>query len=220
MEVDEAMQALVDFDARLDEIYALYLDAGRALELLADDLQKNQLNSLRRTINHLDGPKSIEEIDCCHILIGSGDPDDPNSILLHDVTQGEYKRRNRSGGSNHVSIGRFSIISIYSFWEDQYRGRFAEAIGVPKNSIKENVFGDIRLLRNSIVHHAGIAKKDIGKCLVFHWFSEGDTIIINNESMKAVVREIRLGLDNLSLTHLGKSANLARRIGWGGFRRL
>ena len=41
--------------------------------------------------------------------------------------------------------------------------------------VRDDLLGDIRLLRNDIVHHGGIATKaNSGRCKILQWFNDGD----------------------------------------------
>jgi hypothetical protein len=50
---------------------------------------------------------------------------------------------------------------LYQYWDDKYRGSIEKAARLPKDSIKSNVWGDIRNLRRSIIHKRGIAIDDV-----------------------------------------------------------
>ena len=51
--------------------------------------------------------------------------------------------------------------------------------------------GDLRLLRNSIIHNKGIADADIGKCKVIKKFAPGDVIALNKSDMNQIIRAIK-----------------------------
>jgi hypothetical protein len=50
--------------------------------------------------------------------------------------------------------------------------------------------GDIRLLRRSIVHHGGIALRDVERCELLQWFKEGDLIYLDFDMFKTMVGHI------------------------------
>ena len=51
--------------------------------------------------------------------------------------------------------------------------------------------GDLRLIRNSIVHHAGIALKEIEKCELLRWYKKDDEIFIDEDKFKIIVFHIK-----------------------------
>jgi hypothetical protein len=97
---------------------------------------------------------------------------------IHEATQGEVKARNAPDGSNFITLGQLCIISFYDFWNDYLRYEYVIAKGYlrrdePKKVIidkcvrkyaSHDLWGDIRLLRQAIVHNRGIATSDIGRC--------------------------------------------------------
>ena len=79
------------------------------------------------------------------------------------------------------------VLIIYQYWEDYFRGEIAKQLGVKKDDILSDIMGDLRLLRHSIVHHGGIALKEIENCEVIKWFREGDEIFINENKLKQII---------------------------------
>ncbi len=69
------------------------------------------------------------------------------------------------------------IEEVYNtIWEGQYRSQLKEAIkseGVVFERVGLQALGDIRLIRNDLVHNRRIAKRS-AKCEFLKWFDEGD----------------------------------------------
>ena len=66
--------------------------------------------------------------------------------------------RNKMGGRNQRYIGNMCVVTIYQYWDDNYRVKLAKAMGLEhKNCIYADIFGDIGDLRNSIIHNGGEA---------------------------------------------------------------
>ncbi|RDB06537.1 hypothetical protein [Runella aurantiaca] len=116
---------------------------------------------------------------------------------LHTETHGEFKSRMSKGGKNYNFVGNTFIISVYAFWEDHYRQKIASSMGKKKNELKEPIMGDIRLIRNSLVHHKAIALKEIEECEVLQIFKEGDTICFSDEQIFEIVEHINNYMDKL-----------------------
>ena len=91
------------------------------------------------------------------------------------------RERTAEDGQNYIKIGNLCLAQIYQLWEDKYRNRIATDLGIDRNDLKSDIFGDIRLIRISIMHHHGIALKEIEKTKIFQWFKEGDQIYLNQE---------------------------------------
>ena len=88
---------------------------------------------------------------------------------------------------------------IYNYWEDHYRQQIAEALGHDsKNDLKAPIFGDLRHLRNSILHHRGIALAELEGCELLRWFHEGDPIVITEQMFDEMVTHLRSYLDRVA----------------------
>lgn len=143
----------------------------------------------------------IEQLDNVHFSYGTDNPENPKSVELHRVTQGEFKQRNSKNGINYKFIGNMCLISIYQYWEDYYRDKIAVSKGMKKNDLKSDIMGDLRWLRVSIIHHKGIATKDVEKCKILKWYREGDEIFINKEKILEIISnivEMLMGLLDIS----------------------
>jgi hypothetical protein len=69
--------------------------------------------------------------------------------------------------------------------EPYYRPAFADANGVDKKQVRSEVMGDIRNLRNDVIHHRGIATaKNTGKCKILTKLSVGDMILLRPEDVR------------------------------------
>ena len=100
------------------------------------------------------------------------------SAGIHRATLGEAKARNEPSGGNFVILGQVCIVSFYDFWNEYLRQEFVIAIGqldrdeqnreVFQQHLRENashdLWGDLRHLRTSIVHHLGVATDDVARC--------------------------------------------------------
>ena len=116
---------------------------------------------------------------------------------LHVGTIGEARFRNEPDGSNFTTLANLCVIAFYDFWNDYLRREYCKAKGYQDGTPEElrkhasfDLWGDIRHLRNSIVHNRGIATDDVGSCKLIKWFQPGDPIAISPERMRAVFHEL------------------------------
>lgn len=185
---------------RLDEFYGLYLDSIAGFQRNAELIERGQRNSIVQL------RLTSREVDSRPIFIGRGDPNDRDNVIQNRTTQGEYKARNAPGGKNYQLLSQYFIVVAFSLWEHEYRERIASLLGHDeKDELKLPMFGDIRLLRNDILHHGGVVSRRtanqqleimtgqvVGKEV---WLSEGE--------MEKLVRGIKSSLDELVLTATG-----------------
>jgi len=186
---------LDDFRGIVDNIVGTYFDARRGFYLLVEEhhrIQKETLESLKKT----DPEKATREyLDATWTMYGTGNPNEGTPEIFHTTTQRELRDRNLPAGRNAKFLGNICVATIYQFWEDHYRERIASVFDVEKTEVRSDLFGDLRLLRNSIIHNSSIAITDIEKCKVLKWFRKGDEIFIDGkkfEEITKLVRELRI----------------------------
>jgi hypothetical protein len=54
--------------------------------------------------------------------------------------------------------------------------------------------GDVRLLRHSIIHHRGVALKNVEACKLLKWFREGDAMILTPQHFEELIPRMRADL--------------------------
>lgn len=116
--------------------------------------------------------------------IGSGDPNDPWNKILAVWRMSEAKVQIAKGGPVETMLGQQWIVFLFSGWEDEYRPRLARALGCSPRDLLFPVLGDIRRLRNDVVHHRGVASAEwAARCEVLHWFTEGEQIRVDTHHL-------------------------------------
>jgi hypothetical protein len=76
--------------------------------------------------------------------------------------------------------------------------KVAHAAGLRnKNEIKIDIMGDLRILRNSIIHHNGYVITD-EKCKILTWFKPSDKISVDLGQFAEIKLQIEKGLSELS----------------------
>ena len=192
------MNPIKQFDATVDAIYGVYLDSTTGFDKVRAWIEQQQQDSLRWLKESHPELASTEYLDSAHFLYGKGDPNTPGAAELHRSTQRQLKERNASGGLNYVFIGNMALVSIYQFWEDHFRDEVAAYLKMAKCDLKEPIMGDIRHLRRSIVHHAGIALPEVEQCKILRWFREGDKVYLDEEKFEIMINEINKMVKRLS----------------------
>lgn len=92
-------------------------------------------------------------------------------------------------GPVEISLDQQFIVFLFSIWEHEYRPRLAVAHGCPTDSVRYPLLGDLRRLRNDVVHHHGIATRgETGRCEPLeHWFEVGDRIRLSEGRLAELV---------------------------------
>lgn len=98
----------------------------------------------------------------------SGPPFDPNDVLA------------REGEAEQLAFKGWVEDVYHRIWEGNYRETLREAFS-SNGSIQPEMdaLGDLRLIRNDLVHEHGVATQaNTGKCAVLTWFEPGKPIVL------------------------------------------
>jgi len=191
------LKSINEFEQIVDHLYGVYLDSTTGFDKLREWLIETQSKTIDEfKVSHPE-LANLEYLDSVEFVYGKGKPTDPDAIKLHSCTQKNLKERNLNDGINFQFLGNMTLVSIYQYWEDHHRKNISEELGIEKNDLKHPVMGDIRLLRRSIIHHAGIALKDVEKCEIFTWFKENDFIYIDENKFEEMVLKIKEMLNTM-----------------------
>jgi hypothetical protein len=207
----KAVALLNEYAEIVGDAYALYLDAGAAMPRYATFVEEQQQRSLVTFMGQDDAPQTLEQLDRANFYYGRGDPNDPSARIQHVSTQGELKVRNRDDGANCKTVSRVVILTVYQFWEDHYREQFANAVCKVKNDIMGDFFGDIRHIRNDIIHHRNHASERVNKCKLLKYFKPEQEICLDKEQVMEVMVQFRCALDSLCMDFAGVTGGFASR---------
>jgi hypothetical protein len=188
-----------EFSRHLEAQSTLYLDSAVGYSILHERLQEYQ-DSTRRVLGDSEyGSEAFQ--DTCSMLYKHISNCDYTPVSMSPVMkQGEMKSRLKQDGRNALLLGQQCIVSVYAYWEEYLRIEIGKAIGVlPADAtqseetrkvlnqhVADDLWGDIRHIRNGIVHANGIATAEIQKCKLIKWFRQGETIDLTFERMRAL----------------------------------
>lgn len=83
----------------------------------------------------------------------------------------------RDGGAARETLAHQWVVSLYTAWEHHFRVDLATVHACQPGDVKHPVLGDLRRLRNDVVHHRGVVSAgNAGGCEVLRWFAPGDRI--------------------------------------------
>ena len=182
--------AVADFVAAINELYGYFLDTTFGLR-----------HSLQQFLAGEDRTRAVcdpgTDIDTLPFLYGIGDPNAPDNRLLHATTRGEYRRRNEPGGRNFRRAGQLVLVLLYEYWESTYLERISNALGKDRAELLVPLIGDLRLIRNDVVHCRGVISKDTHRKVTTITCSEGLEIYFSDEAFEQLIREMKGALDRL-----------------------
>nr|WP_314548035.1 hypothetical protein [uncultured Pseudomonas sp.] len=192
-------ELFLEFSSFIEGLHALYLDSIVGYELLYERLDEHQDKTRDVLGEHEYAAQEFQ--DTCSIAyehLGGGCHQLVSMSPL--MRQGELRRRIKSDGQNAHSLGNLLVVSAYAYWEEYLRIEIGKAKGViaadtsNKTKIRDilnrevtsDFWGDLRHLRNSIVHSRGVANSDVANCKVITWFKPGENIVLNYQMVRAL----------------------------------
>ena len=184
--------AINGFRSAVDDVYGVFLDGTQGFGLVVRDYDRHR----KQAMGMVPGT-TAQDLDRSRFFYGVGAPGTPDAYPLHVCTQAEYRSRNDKDGKNHVVLANMCLVLVYQYWEDRYRKAIADELGIDKNELVLDIMGDLRILRNSIVHHDAVALGDVAKCRVLTGFAPGQPIKISKKKFEEIVFCVKSGLDGI-----------------------
>jgi hypothetical protein len=170
MAQESVVSVLEDFRTALNDAVAGWGFVRMGLMLVA--------NFLNQQAGSLENPDPW-------IFIGDGDPNLPEHRDAAMWRKSEALMQIATDGPVMARFDQQLIVFLFTLWEHEYRGRLALARGFSTPDVTYPIFGDVRRLRNDVVHHHGIATKDNAcKCEVLtNWFVQGEVIHLSGKRL-------------------------------------
>jgi len=113
-----------------------------------------------------------------------------SSNHLHTTTLHDLIERNTPGGRNFEFLGAMFVVVTYQFWEDHYRGLLASALGKAPNELTHEVFGELRHLRQSIIHRRGRAVPEARRARILRSFEPGEAVRLEYGDVRHIASEV------------------------------
>lgn len=193
------LRVLTDaFVAAIDAATGLYHDCTQGFAQNLKQLEEGQQRSLAGFMKSDPALATGEHVDSLGYSYGKGDPNDPGNVLFYWSTQGEFKARHQPGGTNHKLITQFCLVLVFAYWEEQFRRPITMALGLVPEAWTEPIMGDLRLLRNDIIHNRGVVTdKTATRLEVIQGLSQGQEILFDDEGFHSIIREVKAFLDRV-----------------------
>jgi hypothetical protein len=109
------------------------------------------------------------------MFMGHGSPDEPEGLSWQNWEIVGILARLDADGHVLGDLGRQWLVIVASLWNEEFRGRFAEANEIER--FDDPGMADMNRMRNDILHHGSVATcHNTGRCEVFRWFHAGEKI--------------------------------------------
>ena len=151
---------------RFDDVVREYIDfvnkqVGAYMDALAGFA--GHYARVERQVHRVNRPVRSEVDEAGHQVVvwaSYEDPTKPDVIHNRIVRAEDYLAANAPNGSNEQQHARAIVVFLFTYWEDEIRPRLAKAKGVALSEIRGDAMGDLRILRNVILHARGILRSD------------------------------------------------------------
>ena len=167
-------QELIRFQERCHQYFTCFTFATRGLQHVAENLRPHIVEQQNQSL-----------------FIGSGHPNEakPHSqIKMKDALL--YSKKD---GIFSDTIAKSIIVAIYSEWDEMYRQKIANEVGVETKSITSDLMGDIRHVRNWIVHNKSLVDKNHAKIKILSWqLHEGQELKVSSEMFSILIDEVNV----------------------------
>ena len=200
MDPTQLMQEANEFLSFVNRIDGLYVDAIFGFERNADFAEERQYKYMHKAAERQQHV-SLEMLDRA-VWQYNRTAEGQGARLQHQTTFGDFKARNGLTGPNARFFASLCVASVFHYWEDFFRQRIADALGVKKEAIKIPILGDLRLYRQAIVHNNGIATRDMKRCTEIDWFEQGQLIELYEHQIDEVIQKVVQGVEQFVNHHL------------------
>ena len=189
-----------EFAYKLEAVHTFYLDSIVGYSVIYERVLQKQEN-LRTLLGANHELANTEFQDTCSTVYKQLGGKDYSAVSMSPIMkQGNVKNRVKEDGQNTLLLGSQCLVALYSYWEEHLRVEIGKAIGVlPQNAerndatrhvlnkyVANDMWADIRHIRNSIVHNNGIANSEIVKCKVITWFKPMQPIELDHGKMRQI----------------------------------
>lgn len=131
----------------------------------------------------------ILDDDKQRLFFGNSDPNEGKpaqaAILLNDAVKASDKN-----GKFHDQLAKLILVNIYTEWDELYRPEMAKELKTSTKLIKSDLMGDLRLIRNCIIHNKSRISKDLEKLKVLKIYSHEELLVIPEEDLCVIMDQI------------------------------
>ena len=118
--------------------------------------------------------------------IAAGPPEEqPARVYLSWPTQElVYEKLGRDGAFS-IQLSNAWVTGLFSAWESKFRKEIGRVLGLGgAEELSCDEMGDLRLMRNDILHNRSIASREhTGRCRSLRWFEQGQQIRVDTSQV-------------------------------------
>lgn len=136
--------------------------------------------------------------------------EDSNSpdVLHHRIIKvDDFINTNSEMGFNEQQVAWAIIVFIFAYWDEEIRPQIAKIRNTKPNNIRVNEFGDLRILRKSIIHNRGIlTQAEYDKLIILKdLVTPNCKITLSHDQMHKLFIHIKQGIARIAFEYTGST---------------
>lgn len=160
---------LSNFQKRCHQYYTCFIFATMGLQNIADKFKL-----------------SIIENQDQSLFIGSGHPDENKT--LSQINLKEAVMYSQKDGVFSDTLAKSIIVNIYTEWNENYRQRIGAEVGTEAKNVMCDLMGDLRFVRNCIIHNKSTVDKNCTKFKILGWhLRQGEELKVSNAMFSEIL---------------------------------
>lgn len=180
------VEAAYRFRSAVEPVFGAFFDAVHGFQRLVSLIdEQGQINRGRIIL-----PAGSHRDDSNDALAYFARDEEGEDYLIQATPFPTVRKRNRRNGPNTVQIGNTCVVTIYTYWETRFRREIAGELGLSAEELCVPLFGDLRRLRNAIVHRDGHIGEDAARLEVVDWLHADGRIAFDEGKMIWLKRAI------------------------------
>lgn len=129
-------------------------------------------------------------------FFGTAPPDAPQSLgksTISSILDKDLREMLKAEGEFENQLSKQFIVFVYHLWDDNFRYKIADSLSISKNQVECDLMGDIRRIRNSIIHeNSDIRQEDLNhlKILSQIWDLKLGELVISWKMIHSLMEQI------------------------------
>lgn len=134
------------------------------------------------------------------------DPGAPDIIVNTISRSQDYIAANAEAGFNEQQVCSAIIVFIFAYWDEEVRPAIAAVRGVKSSEVRVDALGDLRILRNAVIHNKGIVSaKEHAKLKVMSALSKPDEkLVLTADEMHQLFIFVKQAIGHIIAHYTGK----------------
>jgi len=131
------------------------------------------------------------------------DPTSPDVIHHRIIRADQFLTVNSEAGFNERQVCWSIIVFMFTYWDEQIRPKIAAVRGVKPDEIRVDALGDLRIIRNRIIHNKGVLSSgDHAKLKkLASELRSDETISFSHDGMHKVFVAVKQAIAEIILTY-------------------